>query len=746
MCCRMPGQALWLAIRVTVLVSLIPVTAAPKGASALLAGSRLRYPTFKMGASAADVGNVSAGRVARDRNMLKFNPLLWSKPPVILSHGVAVLSVIAAVVILWWMQTAFQSASHASLFLCAVMLSAWFGGAWPGLLAIALSVMAFKYFFLPPIYSLAVEITDLPRLLIFALAALFVVSLSAAQRSAAESLRLVRDDLQDAFQELKKVNEVFQAENIERKRTEEKLREQARLLDLTHDTVFVRDMNDVINYWNRGAEERYGWTREEAVGKVSHQLMQTTFPAPLEEINAALLRTSRWEGELVHTKRDGTKVVVASRWSIRQDEQGRPAAILETNNDITERKKADAALRESERRYRNIFQTTGVSIWEEDFSEVKAAIDEFKARGVRDFRQYLVEHPEFVEQAMGMVKIVDVNNATVNLFEAQTKDELLASLHKVFMPETAEVFVEELIAIAEGQTSFESETVLQTLNGGKLAVLFTIAFPPEPTKMDSVLVSIMDITERKQTQEALLQARAELARVARVTTLGELTASIAHEVNQPIAAVVTNAGAGLRWLAAQPPHLDEARQALERIIKNGNRASEVIGRIRALVKKAPAQKDRLDINDTILEVVALTRSEGETNRVSLQTRLANDLPPIPGDRVQLQQVILNLIVNAIEAMSGTSAGPRGVLINSEKDGSKGVLVAVRDSGAGLGSVSLEHLFDAFYTTKPDGMGMGLAISRSIIEAHGGRLWAEPNQGPGATFSFSLPAAAAGAAP
>ena len=671
--------------------------------------------------------------------MLKFNPLLWSKPPVILSHGVAVLSVIAAVVILWWMQTAFQSASHASLFLCAVMLSAWFGGAWPGLLAIALSVMAFKYFFLPPIYSLAVEITDLPRLLIFALAALFVVSLSAAQRSAAESLRLVRDDLQDAFQELKKVNEVFQAENIERKRTEEKLREQARLLDLTHDTVFVRDMNDIINYWNRGAEERYGWTREEAVGKVSHQLMQTTFPAPLEEINAALLRTSRWEGELVHTKRDGTKVVVASRWSIRQDEQGRPAAILETNNDITERKKADAALRESERRYRNIFQTTGVSIWEEDFSEVKAAIDEFKARGVRDFRQYLVEHPEFVEQAMGMVKIVDVNNATVNLFEAQTKDELLASLHKVFMPETAEVFVEELIAIAEGQTSFESETVLQTLNGGKLAVLFTIAFPPEPTKMDSVLVSIMDITERKQTQEALLQARAELARVARVTTLGELTASIAHEVNQPIAAVVTNAGAGLRWLAAQPPHLDEARQALERIIKNGNRASEVIGRIRALVKKAPAQKDRLDINDTILEVVALTRSEGETNRVSLQTRLANDLPPIPGDRVQLQQVILNLIVNAIEAMSGTSAGPRGVLINSEKDGSKGVLVAVRDSGAGLGSVSLEQLFDAFYTTKPDGMGMGLAISRSIIEAHGGRLWATPNVPQGAVFQFTLPA-------
>jgi PAS domain S-box-containing protein len=517
------------------------------------------------------------------------------------------------------------------------------------------------------------------------------------------------------------------------------LREQARLLDLTHDTVFVRDRSDAITYWNRGAEELYGWTREEAVGKTSHQLMQTIFPAPLEKINAELLRTGRWEGELVHTKRDGTQVVVASRWSIQQDEQGRPVAILETNNDITERKKADAALRESERRYRNIFQTTGVSIWEEDFSQVKAAIDDLKARGVRDFRQYLAQHPEFVEQAIAMVKVVDVNNATVQLFGAQTKDELLASLHKVFTPETVEVFAGELIAFAEGRTSFESETILQTLKGGKLAVLFTIVFPPEPAKMDSVLVSIMDITERKQTQEALQQARAELAHVARVTTLGELTASIAHEVNQPIAAVVTNAGAGLRWLAAQPPDLEEVRQTLHRIIKDGNRASEVIGRIRALVKKAPAQKDGLDINETILEVVALTRSEGERNRVSLQTRLAKELPRIAGDRIQLQQVILNLIVNALEAMSGASAGPRGVLISSEKDGPKGVLVAVRDWGTGLGSVSLEQLFDAFYTTKPDGMGMGLAISRSIIEAHGGRLWATPNVPQGAVFQFTLPA-------
>ena len=163
------------------------------------------------------------------------------------------------------------------------------------------------------------------------------------------------------------------------------VRERARLLDLTHDTVFVRDMNDVITYWNLGAEERYGWRRDEAIGRVSHELMKTAFPMPLEDITAELHRTGRWEGELVHTKRDGTCVIVASRWSLQKNERGRPIGTMESNNDITERKRADAELRESERRFRHIFQTAGVSIWEQDFSQVKAAIDDLKTQGVKDF-------------------------------------------------------------------------------------------------------------------------------------------------------------------------------------------------------------------------------------------------------------------------------------------------------------------------------------------------------------------------
>jgi C4-dicarboxylate-specific signal transduction histidine kinase len=254
----------------------------------------------------------------------------------------------------------------------------------------------------------------------------------------------------------------------------------------------------------------------------------------------------------------------------------------------------------------------------------------------------------------------------------------------------------------------------------------------------AILETNNDITERKRAEEALRQAQAELAHVTRVTTLGEMTASIAHEINQPLAAVVNNASACLRWLAGQAPNLEEARQSAALIIADGHRAGEIIGRIRALAKKSPPRKDWLDINETILEVTALARSEVQGNRVSLETQLADDVPLILGDRIQLQQVILNLIINAIEAMSGVNEGPRELLVGSGKDESRGVLVTVRDSGPGLDPESLDHLFTAFFTTKPQGMGMGLAISRSIIEAHGGRLWATLNAPRGAVFQFTLP--------
>ena len=355
--------------------------------------------------------------------------------------------------------------------------------------------------------------------------------------------------------------------------------EQARLLDLTHDTIFVRDMGDVITYWNRGAEELYGWRRDEAVGKVSHQLMKTVFPVPLEDITAELLRVGRWEGELVHTRRDGSRLTLSSRWSLQRDGRGRPVATMETNNDITERNHA---------------------------------------------------------------------------------------------------------------------------------------------------------------QEALRRTQAELAHVNRVMTLGELTASIAHEVNQPLAGIVTNGAASLRWLDRKPPELDEARGAVQSMIDDGMRASEVIQRIRALSKKTELQKVRLSVNDLIDDVVRLVEREMLDQLVSLRLEVASALPAVLGDRVQLQQVIINLVMNGMEAMAAVTGRPRELVIRAHRHEGEQVLIEVRDSGVGIEPQLIDNLFNAFFTTKPNGMGMGLSISRSIIEAHGGRIWATRNSGAGATFQFTLP--------
>jgi C4-dicarboxylate-specific signal transduction histidine kinase len=260
----------------------------------------------------------------------------------------------------------------------------------------------------------------------------------------------------------------------------------------------------------------------------------------------------------------------------------------------------------------------------------------------------------------------------------------------------------------------------------------------------SVADSIAQGIERKRTEEALRKAQGELAHVTRVMTMGELTASIAHEINQPLSGVVTNASACRRWLAGATPNLDEARDAVGRILRDGNRASEVIARIRALVRKTDEEKERLDINHAIEEVAALADGEARKNRVALRMDLAVDVAPVLGDRVQLQQVILNLVMNGVEAMASVADRPRELLIRSRQHESDKVLVAVQDSGIGIDGQNLEKIFNAFYTTKSQGMGMGLAISRSIVENHGGQLWARPNDGPGVTFEFALPVEIAGA--
>jgi C4-dicarboxylate-specific signal transduction histidine kinase len=282
--------------------------------------------------------------------------------------------------------------------------------------------------------------------------------------------------------------------------------------------------------------------------------------------------------------------------------------------------------------------------------------------------------------------------------------------------------------------------------GGSVKYLRVMGSPS--TKDESGRVefvgAVMDITERKLAEKALQQkevclrqTQAELAHVGRVATMGELAASIAHEINQPLMGVVTNASASLRWLAGDLPNLAEAREAIRRIIRDGNRAGEVVSRMRGLFKKARPAKEALYINEAIEELVLLTRGEARKNKVSLRLELAANLPSVMADRVLIQQVVMNLILNGIQAMSAVEDRERVLIVRSEPGGGDHVRVAVQDCGIGIDPLDFERIFEPFHTTKPGGMGMGLSISRSVIESHGGRLWATPNDGAGATFQFTL---------
>lgn len=503
---------------------------------------------------------------------MRNNSAARSLVPVVGRYGMAVLFVAAAYGLTLLTRSSFLEAPM-RFFFAAVVASAWFCGRGPSWLTVILSALTVSFFFHPPI-SFLIEFVA------FSVAAGWMTS---GGKRAKESLKQARDELQmrvaERTAELKQANEQLLAEIAERKQIEVVLRNQADLLDLTHDTIFVRNTKDVITYWNRGAEKLYGWTREEALSNVTHDLLQTVFPVPIEEIMLKLFQTGRWEGDLVHTKRDGTKVTVASRWFLQLDERGQPIATLETNNDITER---------------------------------------------------------------------------------------------------------------------------------KLAV------------------------------EAAAKAQAELAHVTRIMTMGEMAASIAHEVNQPLSGVVINSNACLRWLAGDPPNLKEAREAVQRIVRDGRRAGDVIAGIRALAKKTVLEKERLNINEVIREVVLLAQSEVRRNHAALRMELADDLCPVLGDRVQLQQVVLNLIINGTDAMSTVAGRPRELVITTKNCEMGQVQVTVRDSGTGLDPQSTERIFDAFYTTKPGGMGMGLSISRSIVQSHGGRLWAVANEDAGVTFQFTVP--------
>ncbi|NID17205.1 PAS domain-containing sensor histidine kinase [Luteibacter yeojuensis] len=512
---------------------------------------------------------------------------------------------------------------------------------------------------------------------------------------------------------------------------------QARLIELTHDSIFVRDMDDVIVLWNGGAEQLYGWTADEALGRRASDLLGTAFPGDHAEAEAALFDTGRWEGEVFQRHRDDRIVIVEARCALLRDEYGKPRVILEAGTDVTGRRAAAAALAESERRYRTMFENARFCFWEQDYSLVMDRLRALREQGVTDITAYLEAHPGFVAEAIALTQIVDVNQATVRMLGAQRREDLIGPLSRVLAP-SQRTFGRVLTTIESGGVA-EGETHLVNLDGERLTVLFALNMPLGPTRYDRVLVSVVDITDRKRAERALIAVQAELAQAARITALGEMSASIAHEVNQPLAAIVTHGEASLRWLRRADPDIGEACDAIERVVRDARRASEVVNRVRSLASKEPRQHVRFDLPGLIEECVQLLEGELVKHRIAFCMDIDRDTPAPRGDRVQLQQVVVNLMANAIRAMSDTG-GLRRLVLRARADVADGLLVEVEDSGTGIPEHIAPHLFDAFVTTRGNGMGMGLAICRSTVESHGGRLWATNRPGGGATFHFTLPLA------
>jgi signal transduction histidine kinase len=402
-------------------------------------------------------------------------------------------------------------------------------------------------------------------------------------------------------------------------------------------------------------------------------------------------------------------------------------------------KSAEEALRESEYRYRNLFQAMAASFWELDFSGVGAMLRRARTEGVKDYANHFAANPHFVREMMRATLVLDVNDQTVRLFGCGDKAELLAPLDTFWPEESNHVYAASVLAAVSGKPSYATECKLRTIDGRVFDALFTACFAPEAVANGKLLIGVIDISERVRAQEALERVRADFAHAARVSMLGELTASIAHEVNQPLAAIATNAAAGLRWLDRPEPDVAEVRALIDGVAADARRAADIVARVRNMAShRAPAQEE-LSINEVIEETCLFLRHELQAQNVTLSLDLADDLSPALGDRTQLQQVVVNLAVNAAQAMA-QSAEPRRLAIATAQNAAA-LEVTFTDNGPGLSPENAKRLFESFFTTKDNGMGLGLPICRSILEAHGGAISARNRDEGGAVFAITLPALA-----
>ena len=498
----------------------------------------------------------------------------------------------------------------------------------------------------------------------------------------------------------------------ERKRAEQELRRsearKAAILDSALECIVTIDHQGCITEFNPAAERTFGYRRDEVLGQ---QLADVIIPPALRGRHrqgfARYLATSeaRVLGrriEMTAVRADGSEF--PTELAITRIPLDGPPSFTGYLRDITDRKQSEEELRRSE-----AFLAEGQQLSRVGSFSWRVATDDIM----------------WSEQ---LYRIFEIDRAV-----RVTLEVIGTRVH----PEDLSAFKEQIERSRQDGSDVQLEIRLQ-MPERTVKYVHIVAHCRDNRGQREYIGAVQDVTQRRLSEEALAKVRSELAYVSRATSLGVLTASIAHEVNQPLAGIITNAGTCLRMLGADPPDVDGARETARRTIRDGNRASDVMTRLRALFSKKEFSLESLDLNEATREVIALSLGDLQRHRVILQSELADDLPIITGDRMQLQQVILNLLRNASEAMVEVHERPRLLLIKTERENVNRVRLTVRDAGIGLPPESFDSLFDAFYTTKSGGMGIGLFVSRSIVERHQGRLWAEPNDGPGGSFSFSLP--------
>jgi PAS domain S-box-containing protein len=477
--------------------------------------------------------------------------------------------------------------------------------------------------------------------------------------------------------------------------------------------VALSDLNCRILAANPVYEEMVGYTEEELQKLSFLDITHEEDIEPNRKLVGELIAGKRQQFQIEKQYRckNGSLMWVRNNVSVVPGTERVPRFLMALSEDITTRKRAEKKLRRSEALLAEVerISLTGGFSWRVDTTDVT-----FSEEAYRIF-EFEKDAPVTLEQIAGRVHPEDIP------------------------------LLSEKIQVARGGGGDQDYEIRLRMPDGSVKYLRTISHAMrDMAGRIEIIGAAQDITRRRVSEEALAKARSELAHVASVTSLATLTASIAHEVNQPLSGIVTNASTCLRMLTLDPPNVDGARETARRTIRDGNRASDVITRLRALFSKKHTIAERVDLNEAAREVIALSLSELQRNRVILRCELADDLPLVTGDRVQLQQVILNLVRNASDAMNTVHDRPRELLIRTERDEGDQAVLSVRDAGLGFDPQTADRLFETFYTTKHEGMGVGLYVSRSIVESHQGRLWATLNDGPGATFSFSIPRGPGGA--